>query len=83
MVAPSSEDVRFSHSFFLILILNFYLNRQLGQESHQKTSSRYWKIETLEAYCQKIEDDMYGDELDGGEDRNDGMNALVIHSFTL
>jgi len=23
------------------------------------------------------EDDMYGDELDGDEDRNDGLNALV------
>lgn len=24
------------------------------------------------------EDDMYGEELDGDEDRNDGLNALVI-----
>jgi hypothetical protein len=27
------------------------------------------------------EEDMYGDELDGDEDRNDGLNALVSHSF--
>lgn len=24
------------------------------------------------------EDDVYGDEIDGEEDRNDGLNALVI-----
>jgi hypothetical protein len=28
------------------------------------------------------EGDPYGDEVDGGEDRNDGLNALVLFETT-
>ena len=29
------------------------------------------------------EEELYGDELDGDEDRNDGLNALVLSLFIL